>query len=232
MIGRMKTASDVAQPEGTDDSKLEPATQSASSKGRPARKRDAEVLAAATRVLSRRSYADATVQDIADELGILKGSLYHYIKTKEDLLFWLLEDVHSDVEDIRLQVAQAEGLTPVERISLYVRNQVLYNLANLERISIYYHDLEALSGERLEQILGARHAHERFIAGLIRDAQAQGLAEKSLDPTVITNCVFATIIWTYRWFRPSGRITGAAVAEQCANFAVQGITGNTTAVTR
>ena len=108
---------------------------------RRTRKRDADVLAAATRVFARRGYADASVQDVADELGILKGSLYHYIKTKEDLLYWLLEAVHADVEEIRLQVAAAEDLNPIERISLYVTEQVLYNLANLERISIYYHDL-------------------------------------------------------------------------------------------
>jgi AcrR family transcriptional regulator len=192
---------------------------------RRTRKRDADVLAAATRVFARRGYADASVQDVADELGILKGSLYHYIKTKEDLLYWLLEAVHSDVEDIRLRVAAAEGLDPIERISLYVTQQVLYNLANLQRISIYYHDLEALSGERLKDIVSRRRAHERYVAGLIREAQTLGLADEALDPRIITNCVFATIIWTYRWYRPGGRMSAQSVAEQCARFALHGVTG-------
>ena len=108
------------------------------------------MLDAAARVFARRGYADASVQDVADELGILKGSLYHYIKMKEDLLFWLLEEVHGDVEVILEEVAKAEGLAPLERIELYVKRQVLYNLDNLERISIYYHDVESLSEERLD----------------------------------------------------------------------------------
>src|SRR3954471_18531318 len=105
------------------------------------RKRDDEVLDAAARLFSERGYADTSVQLVADELGILKGSLYHYIRTKEDLLFWLLEAVHRDVEEILEQVAAVEGLSPLERIALYVRRQVLYNLDNLQRISIYYHDM-------------------------------------------------------------------------------------------
>src|SRR5215213_1919491 len=157
------------------------------SRGRGAKKRDVEVLDAAARVFARRGYADASVQDVADELGILKGSLYHYIRTKEDLLFWLLEDVHRDVEEILEEVAEAEGMDPVERIALYVRRQVLYNLDNLQRISIYYHDMDRLSAERLENILGRRRAHERFIAGLIREAQGQGLADASLDARVLSN---------------------------------------------
>jgi len=59
-----------------------------------------EIIAAAAKVFQTKGYHAATVQDIADAVGILKGSLYHYIKMKEDLLFWLLEAVHGDVEVI------------------------------------------------------------------------------------------------------------------------------------
>src|ERR1700710_1395396 len=96
-------------------------------RGRGAKKkRDDEVLDAAARVFARRGYADASVQDVADELGILKGSLYHYIRAKEDLLFWLLEAVHADVQAILDEVAAEEGLDAPERISLYVQRQVAY----------------------------------------------------------------------------------------------------------
>jgi AcrR family transcriptional regulator len=194
-------------------------------RGRGAKKRDEEVLDAAARVFARRGYADASVQDVADELGILKGSLYHYIKMKEDLLFWLLEAVHRDVEEILEEVEAAQGLAPLDRLALYVRKQVLYNLDNLERISIYYHDVEALSEERLQTIVGRRRTHERFITGLIKEAQAAGQADPSADPRILSNCLFATIIWTYRWYKPNGRTSRQAVADHCARFALRGVVG-------
>jgi AcrR family transcriptional regulator len=197
----------------------------ANGRGRSAKKRDDEVLDAAARVFARRGYADASVQDVADELGILKGSLYHYIKMKEDLLFWLLEEVHRDVETILEEVAAAEGLAPLERLALYVRRQVLYNLDNLERISIYYHDVDSLSEERLNSILARRRTHERFITGLIKEAQEQGAADPSADPRILANCLFATIIWTYRWYKPNGRISRQAIAEHCERFVVRGVVG-------
>src|SRR5690242_13433489 len=55
---------------------------SSASQRRKTKKRDREVLDTAARVFYERGYSDASVQDVADELGILKGSLYHYIKTK------------------------------------------------------------------------------------------------------------------------------------------------------
>lgn len=194
-------------------------------RGTTKKKRDDEVLDAAARVFARRGYADASVQDVADELGILKGSLYHYIKMKEDLLFWLLEAVHADVEVILEDVSQAEGITPLERLELYVRRQVLYNLDNLERISIYYHDVEALSEQRLATILARRRTHEKFITGLIKEAQATGVADPAADPRILANCLFATIIWTYRWYKPNGRTSRSSVADHCARFALRGVVG-------
>ena len=197
----------------------------AAGRGRAARKRGDEVLDAAARVFARRGYADASVQDIADELGILKGSLYHYIKKKEDLLFWLLEAVHEDVDAILEEVAQVDDLAPLERIELYVKRQVLYNLDNLERISIYYHDVEALSEERLAVDPLPGHTHERFITGLIKEAQQQGAADPSTIRAWSRTVCLATIIWTYRWYKPNGRISRQSIAHECARFALQGVAG-------
>ena len=195
------------------------------SRTRRRRKRDEEVLNAAAKVFSERGYSDASVQDVADELGILKGSLYHYIRTKEDLLFWLLEEVHRDVEEILDEIAEMDGVNPLEQLDLYVRRQVVYNLENLKRISIYYQDLDRLSEPRRKNIIERRAEHDRFITSLISDAQAQGLANPDLDPRLLSNCLFATIIWTYRWYKPRGRASREAVADVCAKFARAGIGG-------
>ena len=102
---------------------------------------------------------------------------------------------------------------------------MLYNLDNLERISIYYHDVESLSEERLTTILGRRRTHERFITGLIKEAQEQGAADPTADPRILANCLFATIIWTYRWYKPNGRISRQAIADHCARFVLRGVVG-------
>lgn len=191
---------------------------------RPAatRRRDQEVLDAAAKVFYERGYSAASVQDVADELGILKGSVYHYIDTKEDLLFRLLDQVHEEVDAILAEVQALPDLTPLERLAEYVRREVDNNLRNLARISIYYHEMDRLGDERRRQILARRAVHTRFVVDVIREAQKAGEADASVDPRIAANCVFATIIWTYRWYRP-GRWKRDAVADQCAAFAVRGL---------
>src|ERR1700679_3195574 len=90
------------------------------SNGAPAtpkgRRRDREVLRAATTVFYERGYASATVQDVADALGMLKGSLYYYIDSKEDLLYRLLLEIHDGVDEVLAEVEAAEGLSGIEKL--------------------------------------------------------------------------------------------------------------------
>jgi TetR/AcrR family transcriptional regulator, cholesterol catabolism regulator len=199
-------------------------TKPAPAAAKPPKKRDREVLDAAARVFYERGYSDASVQDVADELGILKGSLYHYIDTKEDLLYRLLQETHDEIYLILEEVAALEGLNPLERLEIYIRKQVEYNIDNLLRVSVYYHDLERLNEERRKAIVARRREHEKWVIGLIGEAQAQGLADPDLDPKIAARCIFATIIWTYRWFK-KGRDGREKVASTCAAFALRGVIG-------
>jgi AcrR family transcriptional regulator len=186
------------------------------------KKRDREVLDAAAKVFYERGYSDASVQDVADELGILKGSLYHYIKTKEDLLFRLLEETHDEIYQVLEEVSAVEGLDPLARLELYVRRQVEYNMDNLLRVSVYYHDLERLSPERRKRIISRRREHERWVVEIVQEAQQTGQANPAVDAVVLSRCIFATIIWTYRWYR-KGRDDRELVADVCSRFALRGI---------
>lgn len=190
------------------------------------RRRDQEVLEAAVKVFHERSYAAATVQDVADELGILKGSLYHYIDTKEDLLFRLCEAVHRDVEAIFEEVRAIEGISALERLQRFVRRQVEYNLDHLPEISVYYHDADRLEGDRRAEVVAMRRANTAFVSGLIREAQDVGDADASIDAKLQANCLFATVIWTYRWYRPGGRDSRQRVVDACAAYAIGGLIGD------
>lgn len=191
---------------------------------RAPRRRDDEVLAAAARVFHAHGYAEASVQDVAEELGILKGSLYHYISTKEDLLFRLLAGTQEGVTRILEEVAAREGLAPLERLRLYVRRQVEFNLANLERVAVYYHDLDRLGDERRRELIAHRRRHEHFVVALIAEAQRAGDARPETDTQVLARCAFATIVWTYKWYRP-GRDASEQIAESCADFVINGLIG-------
>ncbi|MCW2983846.1 MAG: TetR/AcrR family transcriptional regulator [Conexibacter sp.] len=188
-----------------------------------AKPRDAEVLAAAADVFARRGYAAATVQDVADALGILKGSIYYYIKSKEDLLARLVDEIHDEFDELLEGVAALEGMDPVERIAEYVRVHVEFNLRNSVRVSVYYNDLEHLGEANRKRILRRRRAHDDYITDMVLEAQREGLVDRDRDPRLLAYGVFAVMVWPYRWYTPRGRKRVGDIVEECVRFAVGGL---------
>ena len=188
-------------------------------------RRDPEILEAAAKVFYERGYMNARVEDIAAELGLLKGSLYHYIAGKEDVLYRLLDETHDEVHRILDEVAaMPPEMPPLDRLHEYVRRQVEFNMVNLVRVSVYYHDLHCLAPDRLAEIVARRRQHERFVVGLIEAAQARGEVDPGLEVEGLARCVFATIIWTYRWYSPA-RDDNREVDRRCADFVAGGLVG-------
>ena len=188
------------------------------------RKRDEEVIAVAATVFSERGYDGASIKHVADALGLSKGSLYYYSRTKEDLLYKVLQSVHGENEQILAEVELVPELGPLERIALYVRRQVTFNLNNPERMSVYYTDLYRLTDERLQTILGRRRAHDDFIVAQIRAGQDAGLIDLEINPRLASNLVFSTIGRHFRWFRADGAASIDEVAALCARYAIGGLT--------
>jgi AcrR family transcriptional regulator len=181
-------------------------------------RREQEVLDAATKVFYTKGYADASVQDIADELGILKGSLYHYIDSKEDLLFRLLDETHLEVQAILEDVEALEDVSALDRLREYCGRQVAYTTRNLAKMAIYYHDLDQLSEGRRKDLYRKRRVHERFVIELIKQAQEAGQVDPSIDPNLAVNYIFGSMIWVYRWYKPTGKFKADQVSSGLMDF--------------
>jgi AcrR family transcriptional regulator len=187
------------------------------------KKREQEIIDAAAEIFHRQGYSDTSVQNVADAVGILKGSLYYYIDSKDDLLYRVLLEVHDAAHTILEEVAAMDELSPLERLDAYVRRHVEYNTRNLTKIAVYYHDYKLLAPERRAEIRRQRKLYEDFVEGLIRDAQEQGEVAADLDPAVLAYCLFGALNSVYTWYRPAGKVSAAQLEDTLARFVLAGV---------
>jgi AcrR family transcriptional regulator len=186
----------------------------------------ARILEAAAGLFARKGYGQTSVQDVADAVGILKGSLYYYIDSKEDLLFRLLDDIHQETSQIVKEVEPLEDVPAIDRLGMYVQRHVEFNARNTTKITVYYQDIGLLSPKRRKVILEQRKLYEDFVEGLIEEAQAAGDIDRSLNAKLLTFFVFANINWLYTWYKPRGAIKPDEVAALCSDFVLAGVTGS------
>src|SRR5690606_10926422 len=148
----------------------------------------------------------------ADAIGVLKGSVYHYIGSKEDLLFRIFDDAHVENEALMAEIS-ALDVGPVEKLRTYLERSLLVTLSNIERTTLYFRDWRYLTGERHEAISRHRRQYDIFLRGLIADAyEAEGI-ESHVQLKHISSFVIGGINWVADWFKPEGADSAESIAR-------------------
>jgi AcrR family transcriptional regulator len=207
----------------------QPAGRSARRSGgerKPREERWAELIQVATQVFYEKGYDGASLQDIADRLGMLKGSLYYYIQSKEDLLFEVINTVHTEGLAVIRARSEIDG-GPLERLESVIVGHVEHTCRNLVPTAVFLHELSALPDERRREVLGSEHAYQSVFRDLIEKAQAEGLVRADLDPRLAALSVLGSTNWVYRWFRPGGTFTPEQIGAEMAEMAIRGIATET-----
>src|SRR5215213_1607556 len=149
--------------------------------GAKRRNREAEVLDAAIEVFCQKGYSGASIQGVADRVGVLKGSLYYYIRSKEDLLARIVDEVHRQSTDILDEVLALE-LSAIDRVRIYIERHVEWYLGNIKQVSVFFREWRLLTGERLAIVLERRRGYDRAVRDLIAAAQTAGDVPADIDP--------------------------------------------------
>ena len=188
------------------------------------RNRDQEVIDAAIQVFSRKGYAAASMQDVADAVGLLKGSLYHYIDSKEDLLFRIFDESHRQAMEIVDDVVSLD-LPPLERMHTYFERYVKWYLDNVERVGLYFNERRYLQGPRRTTVVTQGRFYARFVQDMIEEARAAGSVPPDVDPRFSAFFIMGAVNTLPDWYRPDGPESPAAVARRYADMTVQVVTG-------
>lgn len=194
------------------------------SEPRERRNRESEVIAAAIDLFWRKGYASTSVQDVADAVGVLKGSLYYYIDSKEDLLFRIFEESHRQATEI-IEEARALDASPIEQLDHYFRRYVQWYLENVERVSLYSTEARHLTGERADAVAKQRQDYDDFARERIQAAKDAGLTPDNLDVRYATAFVWGSVNSLSTWYRRNRKRTPKAIAAHYAALITASITG-------
>jgi AcrR family transcriptional regulator len=125
----------------------------------PPRERAEEVYSAALRLFHEKGYHATSMQDIAAAVGLYKGSLYHYIGSKEDLLVQVFERAMASLlADVERIVADA-SLPPRKQLQLVVQAHVSAVADNRDALTVYLYEFRALAGEALDKVRAQRERY-------------------------------------------------------------------------
>jgi AcrR family transcriptional regulator len=181
-----------------------------------------EAIAAAARVFFDKGFATATMKDIADELGLLKGSLYYYIPNKEDALYEIIRAYHDETRSYFDAIASSDA-PPIEKLRRFIETETAHTAHNLIRSSLFFTEWRSLSTDRRSGIVAERDRHDRFVQQCITSAQAAGSFRADIDPRVASYGILGMLNSVYRWYNPDGASSAEEIGAEFAKLVIQGL---------
>ena len=164
------------------------------------------LLAVAVAVFTERGYDGTSMEDLARASGLSKSSLYHHIDSKEQLLRLALERAVEPLFAVTREPGAVQGRA-IDRLEHVVRREVEVLAERLPYVTLLLRVHGNTEAERWA--LERRREFDRFMAGLVREAAADGDVQDDLDPAVVTRLLFGMINSLVEWYRPDGPPSGA-----------------------
>jgi AcrR family transcriptional regulator len=176
--------------------------------------RRAELLAIAERMFATRGYSQTTVRDIADEAGILSGSLYHHFDSKEAMLHEILQEFMGSLLAGFRQGHRAGG-SPRESLDGLVRTAFATIHASPHAVALYQNESAVIAGlPELGFVAETSVEINQVWLDVLAEGQRSGDFRDDLDPLVVYRFIRDAVWATVRWYRPDGRLQHESVAEQ------------------
>jgi AcrR family transcriptional regulator len=185
--------------------------------------RRSEVLAAARDAFHEHGFERTATREIASKLGILGGSLYYYIESKEALLFEILTAVQVPGRDAVARALAAPATPAAERLDALLREHVRATLADPAGIALTFSELGSLTTEHAAQVLAGLRDYRRGIEALIAQGCEDGSLRTGPEPKLRALAVLGALNWVHRWYRPDGRLSPQALDEQLRGVVLHGL---------
>lgn len=178
-----------------------------------------EVVAAAGKVFREKGYSGASLEDVAAEVGMLKGSLYNYIDSKEELLFAVVRPPAERLlaETRRLAADPAPAPDRVRRLA-HDHVQVLAD--HFVYASVYLHDIAGLG--RFPEWAAMDREYVALTRAILADGVREGTLSAELDLRTAPHVLIGSLNWLTRWWHPDGPVPAAEMADRISGVFLDG----------
>jgi AcrR family transcriptional regulator len=184
-----------------------------------------EICRVAARVFYEKGYDGASMQDIAQAVGLTKAGLYHHVGSKDRLLFEIM-NYGMDILDETVLARIKSTADPREKLRETIVGHIdLIVRARDQEITVILHENRSLRGPLRKKINARKRAYIDYLEDLIRQVQAQLSQPPRVAPRLAAFALLGMINWLYQWYNPEGPVKQKELAENYADFFFRGLLG-------
>ena len=184
-----------------------------------------EILRTAARLFQQRGYDATSMSDVAAALKLSKGGLYHHFKSKDEILFHLMDHA-MDITQEQV-INQVRGIAdPEERLRTVIRLHIGVVLRERDReITVMLHENHPLPPALRRRINARKKDYVHFVESMIAEVQKARPSKGAVSPRAAAFALMGMINWIYQWYRPEGQLREEDLVRQYTEIFFAGAVG-------
>jgi AcrR family transcriptional regulator len=185
------------------------------------------ILRTAARIFAEKSYHSTSMRDISRATNVSLAGLYHYCKSKEELLFLIQDNCFGRVLE-RLEQRLLEVADPVTKLGIFIENHLSFFAANMSEMKVLSHEAESLRGDLYTHVSTRKDKYTKLARKILREVQENQDSKQQIDLTVATYALFGMMNWIYNWYDPHGKLKVSDLADNLLKLFLNGFLSNGT----
>ncbi len=191
--------------------------------GAPRRRRPEgrqELFRKAAELFATNGYHGTGMSDLERATGLGRGSIYHYVASKDDLLYeittqYLIQLVTAG------EALLNEDLQPEERLRMYSREVVRVIVNHRAEMTVCFRDMHEVPEPMRADVLDLHQRYEQVWTQILDDGVRTGTFRTA--DTLIVKAVLGLHHYAYLWIQPDGRLSPEEIADVFVDFTLSGI---------
>lgn len=184
--------------------------------------RRAEVVEIAAQLFADQGYESTTLQEIAERVGMRKASLYHYVPSKRQLLFWVIRSVREPALSA-LDDVLARPWPPLQKLRVMATFHALQRAEDMIAMRLQLQERRALADEDRENIEADDRAHRHALRDLVLEAQRDGSIRPDVHAGFACHAILGAANWVPHWYRPDGPRSAMEVGRSVGAAIIDGV---------
>jgi AcrR family transcriptional regulator len=179
------------------------------------------ILRTSARIFAEKSYHSTSMRDISRATEMSLAGLYHYCKSKEELLFLIQDHCFGRVmESLERRIKGVDD--PFAKLRIFIDNHLSYFAANMAEMKVLSHEAESLAGDLHKHVSTKKERYAKLARKILREIQEQEQKSARIDLTVATYALFGMMNWIYNWYDPDGKLSVNQLVDNITRLFLNG----------
>lgn len=187
------------------------------------------ILKVAAQLFAERGYHAIGMSELGEATQLGRGTLYHYIKSKEDLLYDIAREYIEDLADSAERTLRLEE-DPTRRILMLGRKLVEKIASHQAELTVCFRECQSLTEPRRTEVLDLHRRYEAVWSRTMQEGANTGIF-RPYDPIILKG-VLGMYFYSYLWMRSDEGLTPEVITNRLNDLALRMLDKNGPAETK